>query len=44
MAQPFLETRENGLLISCLGVDDTVGHKPGLGNCRREQIRPNNAP
>ena len=38
MAQAFLETGEQGLLVTGLDLDEAIGMKPGLGQRRREQV------
>lgn len=44
MAEAFLGAGENRLVIARFDVDHTIGAKPRLGKCRREQIRPCQAP
>lgn len=44
MAEPFLETGEQGFFVTGLDIDDTVGMKPGLRQRRREEILPRDAP
>ena len=44
MPQPFLEAGEHRLLVAGLDVDDPVRSKPGLGDGRREQVLPGDAP
>lgn len=44
MAQAFLHAREHGLVVAGLDIDHPVGDQPGLGDGRREQVGPCDAP
>lgn len=44
VAQAFLETGEHRLVVAALKIDDAIGFQARLGERRREQIRPRDAP
>lgn len=44
MAQPFLKTRQNRLLVSRLDINHPIGSQPSLGNGWGEEVLPCDAP
>ena len=44
MPQPFLETGQHRLLVAGLDIDHAVGREAGLGERRREEVLPGDAP
>ena len=44
MADAFFHAGEDGLVVTGLDIDDAVGFEPRLRQCRREQVRPGDAP
>lgn len=44
MAQTLLEAGQHGLLVADVRIDDAVGVKPRLGDCRCKQILARHAP
>lgn len=44
MAETLLEAGEHRLLVAALDIDHPVGIEPRLGERRREQVRPGDAP